>query len=175
MVLLGDSGVGKSSLVLRFINNEFRPYFETTLGAAFTHKQVSHLNTTYKYLIWDTAGQERYKALTPLYYKDAQVAIIVYDVTAPASFNTVLYWVKELQQHAQESIQLVFVGNKTDLQNPQEDLEGQAREEAQKQDALFVQTSAKSGEGVAALFDQIAEKMYRSDLDYRERALSREK
>ena len=83
MVLLGESGVGKSSLVLRFINNEFRPYFETTLGAAFTQKSVVHQSTTYKYLIWDTAGQEKYKALTPLYYKDAQVAILVYDVNSP--------------------------------------------------------------------------------------------
>ena len=86
VVLLGQSGVGKSSLVLRFINNEFRPYFETTLGAAFTKKSVTYKNSQFKYLIWDTAGQEKYKALTPLYYRDAQVALLVYDVGNEKTF-----------------------------------------------------------------------------------------
>ena len=100
VVLLGESGVGKSSLVLWFINNEFRPYFETTLGAAFTQKSVQYKNNKYKYLIWDTAGQEKYHALAPLYYRDAQVAILVYDVASPKTFDVVLKWVKELELQA---------------------------------------------------------------------------
>jgi small GTP-binding protein len=102
--LLGESGVGKSSLVLRLINNEFRPYYETTLGAAFTQKTLNYENTNYKFLIWDTAGQEKFHSLASIYYKDAQVALIIYDVNNHKTFDIMNKWIKELKEQASDNI-----------------------------------------------------------------------
>ena len=115
IVLLGDSGVGKSSIVLRFITNEFRPFFETTLGAAFTQKTYEYRpNIFYKFCMWDTAGQEKYHSLTHMYYRDAQVAILVFDSQQKSTFQGVQKWVQELRNHVNGNIIIAIVANKID-------------------------------------------------------------
>ncbi|KAK3670221.1 Vacuolar protein sorting-associated protein 21 [Recurvomyces mirabilis] len=115
LVLLGEAAVGKSSLVLRFVNNDFQPNKEPTIGAAFL-TQKTHLPTrTIKFEIWDTAGQERFASLAPMYYRNAQAALVVYDVTRASSLGKARHWVAELQRQASPGIVVCLVGNKVDL------------------------------------------------------------
>eukprot|EP00731_Ephydatia_muelleri_P037831 Em0574g2a len=101
LVLLGESAVGKSSLVLRFVKGQFHEYQESTIGAAFLTQTVNVDDTTVKFEIWDTAGQERYHSLAPMYYRGAQAAIVVYDITNLDTFTRAKSWVKELQTPSQ--------------------------------------------------------------------------
>ncbi|KAG0430229.1 hypothetical protein HPB47_022866 [Ixodes persulcatus] len=115
LVLLGESAVGKSSLVLRFVKGQFHEYQESTIGAAFLTQTVCLDETTVKFEIWDTAGQERYHSLAPMYYRGAQAAIVVYDITNQDTFGRAKTWVKELQRQASPSIVIALAGNKADL------------------------------------------------------------
>ena len=115
LVLLGESAVGKSSLVLRFVKGQFLDYQESTIGAAFLTQTVCLNETTVKFEIWDTAGQERYHSLAPMYYRGAQAAIVVYDITNADSFVRAQNWVKELQRQGNPNIVIALAGNKIDL------------------------------------------------------------
>ncbi|KAM7371604.1 hypothetical protein PAMP_008823 [Pampus punctatissimus] len=117
LVLLGESAVGKSSLVLRFVKGQFHEYQESTIGAAFLTQTVCLDDTTVKFEIWDTAGQERYHSLAPMYYRGAQAAIVVYDITNTDTFTRAKNWVKELQRQASPNIVIALAGNKADLAN----------------------------------------------------------
>uniref|UniRef100_A0A8C4VZQ0 RAB5B, member RAS onco family n=1 Tax=Gopherus evgoodei TaxID=1825980 RepID=A0A8C4VZQ0_9SAUR len=117
LVLLGESAVGKSSLVLRFVKGQFHEYQESTIGAAFLTQSVCLDDTTVKFEIWDTAGQERYHSLAPMYYRGAQAAIVVYDITNQETFARAKTWVKELQRQASPNIVIALAGNKADLAN----------------------------------------------------------
>ncbi|CAH3853578.1 unnamed protein product [Pieris brassicae] len=115
LVLLGESAVGKSSLVLRFVKGQFHEYQESTIGAAFLTQTLCLDDTTVKFEIWDTAGQERYHSLAPMYYRGAQAAIVVYDITNQDTFGRAKNWVKELQRQASPSIVIALAGNKSDM------------------------------------------------------------
>lgn len=117
LVLLGEAAVGKSSLVLRFVSNDFQENKEPTIGAAFLTQKCPLANRTIKFEIWDTAGQERFASLAPMYYRNAQSALVVYDVTKPASFVKARHWVNELKAQANKNIIIALVGNKVDLVN----------------------------------------------------------
>ncbi|KAF2236390.1 rab GTPase vps21 [Viridothelium virens] len=118
LVLLGEAAVGKSSLVLRFVNNDFQENKEPTIGAAFLTQKCNLPNRTIKFEIWDTAGQERFASLAPMYYRNAQSALVVYDLTKPSSLTKAKHWVAELQRQASPGIVIALVGNKLDLTNP---------------------------------------------------------
>ncbi|OKL60626.1 hypothetical protein UA08_04088 [Talaromyces atroroseus] len=115
LVLLGEAAVGKSSLVLRFVNNDFQENKEPTIGAAFLTQKCSLPTRMIKFEIWDTAGQERFASLAPMYYRNAQAALVVYDLTKPASLVKAKHWVAELQRQASPGIVIALVGNKLDL------------------------------------------------------------
>ncbi|KAL1955170.1 hypothetical protein VTO42DRAFT_8935 [Malbranchea cinnamomea] len=117
LVLLGEAAVGKSSLVLRFVNNDFQENKEPTIGAAFLTQKCSLPTRTIKFEIWDTAGQERFASLAPMYYRNAQAALVVYDITKPSSLIKAKHWVAELQRQASPGIVIALVGNKLDLTN----------------------------------------------------------
>ncbi len=116
LVLLGESSVGKSSLVLRFVKGQFLDFQDSTIGAAFLTQTVCLNETTVKFEIWDTAGQERYHSLAPMYYRGAQAAIVVYDITNQDSFVRAKNWVKELQRQGNPDIVIALAGNKVDLE-----------------------------------------------------------
>ncbi|PHH62916.1 hypothetical protein CDD81_6549 [Ophiocordyceps australis] len=174
LVLLGEAAVGKSSLVLRFVNNDFQENKEPTIGAAFLTQRCNLPTRTIKFEIWDTAGQERFASLAPMYYRNAQAALVVYDLTKPSSLTKAKHWVAELQRQASPGIVIALVGNKLDLtggsaaadQEATEDgqASGDARkistEEAQtyaeEESLLFYETSAKTGHNVSEVFTAIA-------------------
>ncbi|KAF8475439.1 GTP-binding protein ypt5 [Gautieria morchelliformis] len=115
LVLLGEAAVGKSSIVLRFVSNEFQANKEPTIGAAFLTQKCRLEDRVLRYEIWDTAGQERFHSLAPMYYRNAQAAVVVYDVTKAASLDKAKSWVKELQRQANPNIVIALAGNKVDL------------------------------------------------------------
>jgi len=115
VVVVGDSGVGKTNLIKRFISNEFSLDSKATVGVEFISKNYNINNKIIKIEIWDTAGQERYKSITSAYYKGAKGAMIVYDVTNQTSFNNIDKWYFEIKEKASKNINLMLIGNKTDL------------------------------------------------------------
>ncbi|BGP58115.1 hypothetical protein JCM8202_006183 [Rhodotorula sphaerocarpa] len=161
LVLLGESAVGKSSLVLQFVKGQFDDYRESTIGAAFLTQTVPVASGNFvKFEIWDTAGQERYKSLAPMYYRSAHAAVVVYDITSAPSLLKARSWIAELQRQADPGITVMLVGNKLDLAEEQRQV---STEEAEKfaadEGLMFMEVSAKTAEGVKDVFDQIAEKM----------------
>ncbi|KAK4038374.1 mitochondrial inner membrane protein-domain-containing protein [Parachaetomium inaequale] len=160
----GESAVGKSSIVLRFVKDQFDSYRESTIGAAFLTQTISlDENTTVKFEIWDTAGQERYKSLAPMYYRNANCAVVVYDITQATSLDKAKSWVKELQRQANENIIIALAGNKLDLVTEQPDKRAietaDAEAYAKEAGLLFFETSAKTAENVQELFTAIAKKL----------------
>jgi len=115
LVLLGEAAVGKSSIVLRFVSNDFQANKEPTIGAAFLTQKCRLEDRVLRYEIWDTAGQERFHSLAPMYYRNAQAAVVVYDVTKAPSLEKAKSWVKELQRQANPNIVIALAGNKVDL------------------------------------------------------------
>ncbi|KAG6035249.1 hypothetical protein E4U19_005039 [Claviceps sp. Clav32 group G5] len=173
LVLLGEAAVGKSSLVLRFVNNDFQENKEPTIGAAFLTQKCNLPTRTIKFEIWDTAGQERFASLAPMYYRNAQAALVVYDLTKPTSLVKAKHWVVELQRQASPGMVIALVGNKLDLASESaaesegadtgddaEDARKVSTEEAKayadEESLLFFETSAKTGHNVTEVFTAIA-------------------
>lgn len=156
VVLLGDSGVGKSSLVLRFVTNNFKPYSESTIGASFMSKMITVNSKPIKFQIWDTAGQEKYHSLAPMYYRGAAAAIVVYDITRASSFQTLRNWVEELRTKGPKDMAIALAGNKADLADQREVDSDKARLLAEEIGALFLETSAKDDKNVQDIFVQLS-------------------
>lgn len=160
MVLLGDTGVGKSCLVLRYVRGQFDPGSKVTIGAAYmSHSTTLDTGATVRFEIWDTAGQERYRSLAPLYYRGAGAAAVVFDITDADSFAKAQYWVSELQKTASPDIVIVLVGNKADLEGQRAVTHSSAQSYADANGMLFVEASAKTSEGVAHIFEVVAAKL----------------
>lgn len=162
LVLLGESAVGKSSIVHRFVKNTFDDMRESTIGAAFLTQTINlpESKTTIKFEIWDTAGQERYKSLAPMYYRNANAALCVYDITSRSSFGKAQDWIKELKKQAPEGIVIALVGNKSDLEESREVDSAEVEEYVQQANEdgntiIISDCSAKLGQGVLEIFTQI--------------------
>jgi len=163
IVLLGDVSVGKTSIASRYCKNSFNDYHINTIGGAYQQQKVVLDNgNMVKLHIWDTSGQERFRAMTNLYYRDAQVALLTYDITNESSFNSIDFWIQELKYKVEnENMILCLVGNKCDVSNDERRIStAQGKKFAQENNMIFYETSAKTGEGVTNLFVTIANKVY---------------
>ncbi|KAK7319998.1 hypothetical protein RJT34_04727 [Clitoria ternatea] len=159
LVLLGDMGTGKTSLVLRFVKGQFSEYQESTIGAAFFTQVLSLTEATVKFDIWDTAGQERYHSLAPMYYRGAAAAIVVYDITSMDSFVRAKKWVREVQRQANPSLIMFLVANKADLEDQRRVGNEEGEEYAKENGLSFLETSAKTAQNVNELFYEIAQRL----------------
>jgi small GTP-binding protein len=164
VVVLGDAAVGKSSLVTRFIDNQFMDHQPSTVGAAYFSKTLSLDNgRKVKLEIWDTAGQERYRSLAPMYYKGARAALVVFDLTKKESLSSTKGWVAELKRHADPSLIIGIVGNKCDRPDLEEVSEEDAVRFMEEAGASFyLQTSAKTAFNVNIAFDRLASEVIRA-------------
>nr|XP_029116091.1 ras-related protein RHN1 isoform X3 [Elaeis guineensis] len=144
LVLLGDMGAGKSSLVLRFVKGQFLEFQESTIGAAFFSQTLALNDATVKLEIWDTAGQERYHSLAPMYYRGAAAAVIVYDITSMESFERARKWVQELQKQGNSNMVTALAGNKADLEDKRKVTAEEGRTYAEENGLFFMETSAKT-------------------------------
>jgi len=160
VVLIGDSGVGKSNLLSRFTRNEFNLESKSTIGVEFATRSIQVDGKTIKAQIWDTAGQERYRAITSAYYRGAVGALLVYDITKSVSFENVERWLKELRDHADSNIVIMLVGNKSDLRHLRSVNTEDAQAYCEKEGLSFIETSALESTNVEKAFHQILTEIY---------------
>ncbi|KAF1327681.1 Ras-like protein rab-11b, partial [Globisporangium splendens] len=161
IVLIGDSGVGKSNLLSRFTRNEFNLESKSTIGVEFATKSIVAEGKTIKAQIWDTAGQERYRAITSAYYRGAVGALLVYDITKHVTFENVERWLKELRDHADANTVIMLVGNKSDLRHLRAVSTEEAMAFAEKNNLAFIETSALEATGVDTAFQRILTEIYK--------------
>ncbi|KAL0249450.1 hypothetical protein GEMRC1_004682 [Eukaryota sp. GEM-RC1] len=163
VVLIGDSGSGKSCLLSRFTRDEFIRESKSTIGVEFATRSLEIDGVTIKAQVWDTAGQERYKAITSAYYRGAVGALLVYDITKRESFENVAQWLEELRSHADSNIAITLIGNKCDLKFARAVSEEEAIDFARRNDLSFLETSALDGTNVDRSFQDVLTFIYRAD------------
>ncbi|KAJ1655268.1 Rab GTPase ypt31 [Dispira simplex] len=161
VVLIGDSGVGKSNLLSRFTRNEFNLDSKSTIGVEFATRSIEVDSKTIKAQIWDTAGQERYRAITSAYYRGAVGALLVYDIAKHLTYENVTRWLKELRDHADSNIVIMLVGNKSDLRHLRAVPMEEAKNFATENGLSFIETSALDSTNVEQAFQQILTEIYR--------------
>ncbi|KAL4579545.1 hypothetical protein LXL04_015695 [Taraxacum kok-saghyz] len=160
VVLIGDSGVGKSNLLSRFTRNEFSLESKSTIGVEFATRSIRVDDKIIKAQIWDTAGQERYRAITSAYYRGAVGALIVYDTTRHVTFENVERWLKELRDHSDSNIVIMLVGNKADLRHLRAVSTEDAKTFAEKEKTYFMETSALEATNVEDSFTEVLTQIY---------------
>ncbi|KYQ94235.1 Rab GTPase [Tieghemostelium lacteum] len=160
IVLIGDSGVGKSNLLSRFTRNEFSLETKSTIGVEFATRTIQTEGKTIKAQVWDTAGQERYRAITSAYYRGAVGALLVYDIAKQATYKSVERWLTELRENADRNIEIMLVGNKSDLRHLREVSTDEAKEFSEKHKLTFIETSALDSTNVELVFQNILTQIY---------------
>ena len=161
VVLVGDSFVGKTNIMSKYLKNEFHEDSKATVGVEFGSKQFTIDGHSVKAQIWDTAGQERYKAITSAYYKGAKGAFIVYDITRKNSFESVERWVSDVISVADKKITIVLIGNKSDLEDQRQVTKEEAQDKANKLEIAFMETSAFSGDNLDKAFEMMMNEVYK--------------
>jgi len=156
LLIIGDSGVGKSCLLLRFADDTFMESYISTIGVDFKIRTVEIQGKVVKLQIWDTAGQERFRTITSSYYRGAHGIVVVYDITDRESFNNVRQWLQEVDRYASENVSKLLVGNKSDMDNKREVPYESAKEYADQLGMTFIEASAKSSKNVEQVFITMA-------------------
>merc|ERR1711934_1145735 len=159
VVVIGNTGVGKTCVVLRYVQGKFVMHTASTIGASFMIKKLFLDNTRLTLQIWDTAGQERFRSMGPMYYRGAAAAIIVFDITSEESFTHLHQWVDELRKNSDEEIVLAIACNKSDLSAQRTVAFKRAKEYAESVGAVVYETSAKANKGIEELFLEISRKI----------------
>ena len=164
-VIIGDSGVGKSNILLRYINNTFSEDFKATVGVEFGAKNIEVNSKIYRIQVWDTAGQENFRSIARAYYKNSVCACIVYDITNRNSFNSIQSWIDDCTKQTPKSILLILIGNKNDLNDKREVQYEEGEEFARRKGMIFLETSAKTGDGINDIFEKSVKQIDKNILD----------
>ena len=170
VVLLGESGVGKTSIISQFISKKFNPKCNTSVSAQFTSKTIEfpQFKKSIRFDIWDTVGQEKYRSLTKIFYRDAKVIILVYDITTEYSFNALKeYWYSETVNNTDGDPLYALCANKDDLYANQTVKNEDGKKFADEIKAIFQSTSAKSDTGINILFENLGKKIIDPSFDYK--------
>ena len=167
ILTLGETQVGKTSLILRFIDRVFYYDTKTTIGVDFKVKRINLQNKNVLVKIWDSAGQERFKTVTRQYYKNAEGVMLIYDVTSQKSFSMIEEWFKSIIENKREGAQVILIGNKKDMVNRVISAE-QGESLAKKFEIKYYETSALSGENVDQVFEELAENILKIKLNTEE-------
>mmetsp|Transcript_108791 Transcript_108791/g.314139 ORF Transcript_108791/g.314139 Transcript_108791/m.314139 type:complete len:217 (-) Transcript_108791:97-747(-) len=157
LVFLGEQAVGKTSVITRFMYDTFDQNYQATIGIDFLSKTMYLEDRTVRLQLWDTAGQERFRSLIPSYIRDSSGAIVVYDITNRASFNNTSKWIEDVRSERGNDVVIVLVGNKTDLADRRQVSTEEGEEKAKENSVMFIETSAKVGFNIKALFRQLAQ------------------
>jgi Ras-related protein Rab-11A len=165
IVVVGDSGVGKTNLIKRFISNEFSGNLKATIGVEFMSKTYRINKHLFKIEIWDTAGQERYKSITAIYYKGSKGALIVYDTTNQTTFENIDKWILELKEKTSNDIKLMIVGNKIDLKDERQVKNEDALKKADTLGIPLMETSALEATNVKEAFYDLLKEIYKDMKD----------
>ena len=160
VVIVGDSGVGKSNLIKRFTSNEFNANSKATVGVEFLSKSYKINDKIFKIEMWDTAGQERYKSITSAYYKGAKGALLVYDTTSGQSFENISKWLSEIKEKTNKETKLILIGNKIDLKDSKVVSTELALAKAKEWGMPLMETSAKDATNVKEAFHDLLKEMY---------------
>ena len=155
IVLIGDSGVGKTNILSRYLTDKFSSTTQPTVGVEFGSKIVKKGEKLIKLQIWDTAGQERYKSITSAYYKGAKGAFVVYDISRKSTFDNVDKWINELKNNGSEDVFIMLVGNKSDLNDKREIIEEEVKKKAELYNVAFCETSALEGKNIEYAFENL--------------------
>ena len=163
---MGDAGVGKSSIILRYTKNEFNSQMVSSIGVDFKAKDIIVNNKKVKLQLWDTAGHERFRTITTSYYRGAHGIATVFDLTNRESFEHVEKWLEEINKYAKENVMRFLIGNKSDLVNERQVSYEEVRALANKLNIYYVETSAKNNVNISDFF-QIATKDYLNKYDFK--------
>eukprot|EP01113_Clastostelium_recurvatum_P042628 TRINITY_DN691_c0_g1_i1.p1 TRINITY_DN691_c0_g1~~TRINITY_DN691_c0_g1_i1.p1 ORF type:complete len:231 (+),score=40.09 TRINITY_DN691_c0_g1_i1:52-693(+) len=168
-IVIGDTGVGKSCLLLQFTDKRFNPVHDLTIGVEFGARMVTIANTPIKLQIWDTAGQESFRSITRSYYRGAAGALLVYDITRRETFANLSMWLEDARAHASNTMTIVLVGNKSDMEHRRQVPKEEGQKFATDNNLLFVETSAKTAANVEDAFllsaTKIHQKIQRGEFD----------
>ena len=159
LILIGDSCVGKSNILLKYLKNQFNENSKTTIGVEFGTKNIIINNKRIKIQIWDTAGQERYRSITSAYYKGAKGALIVYDITRKNTFDNIDKWITDLKLNGDKDICIIILGNKSDLIDKREINKNDGIKKAEMYKIAFLETSALNGDNISKAFDELIEQI----------------
>ena len=160
IVLIGDSNVGKTNILSKYLQNEFNPDSKATVGVEFGSKTFNINDNVIKAQIWDTAGTEKYRSITNAYYKGAKGAFVVYDISRKSSFNNIDKWLFDLKNNGDENINIILIGNKIDLEHQREVTTEEGEKKAIINKASFIETSAKNGDNIEKAFNLMIENVY---------------
>ena len=158
-IIIGDAAVGKSNLLLRFAQNDFKSEYQLTIGVEFGAKNIEIDNKKYRLQIWDTAGQENYRSITRAYYKNSVCAILVYDITNRDSFEHISSWIEDCLNQSPKTVFMVLVGNKSDLDDKRKVTTEEGEIMAKNHNLIFFETSAKNGDNVDKIFEESAKEI----------------
>ena len=160
VVLVGDMSVGKTNIIAKYLKNDFSEDYKTTIGVEFHSKIAKVEGHVVKAQIWDTCGQERFKSITDSYYRGAKGAFVVYDITRKNTFESVDSWISALRSAADKNLNIIIIGNKSDLEDQRQVETEQGEEKAQNNEAAFMETSAYSGDNIDKAFDNMITDVY---------------
>ena len=159
LILIGNSGVGKSSIIQRFMKNTFEESYKCTIGVDFLMKTLQINGKTVKLQLWDTAGQEKYKSMVASYYRGANVALVVFDITNHISFENLPLWIENYYKNGPEQKNIILIGNKKDMEESRKVTRQEAELFSETNNMMYFETSAKEGDNIEYAFNYAAEKL----------------